>query len=222
MILHCPHSHPTSHGAAPHTGRWGRSRPQESPWPPATGAGWAARRAAGTRGASVRPPGRRACTGVGWVCSQATAHTHALCVAGKKNKCSFWADASAHVFLFFFLLSRGRARSTPLPPCLTGTTCHILPGHLNPPPRAAAKRCPTRIALEPSRPLRPQMKLLTHNMLACHVKGCTGGYPLKIEAAKVGGEEREEERERRSPRFFSFLADKPSPPNTGRSRGRRL
>lgn len=29
------------------------------------------------------------------------------------------------------------------------------------------------------------MKLLTHNMLSCHIKGVTNGYPFKIEAAKV-------------------------------------
>mmetsp|Transcript_13277 Transcript_13277/g.21673 ORF Transcript_13277/g.21673 Transcript_13277/m.21673 type:complete len:131 (+) Transcript_13277:80-472(+) len=33
-----------------------------------------------------------------------------------------------------------------------------------------------------SRVLR--MKLLTHNMLTCNVKGVKNGYPLKIEAAK--------------------------------------
>lgn len=33
------------------------------------------------------------------------------------------------------------------------------------------------------------MKLLTHNMLACHIKGVKNGYPFKIEAEKV--EERE-------------------------------
>lgn len=29
------------------------------------------------------------------------------------------------------------------------------------------------------------MKLLTHNMLQCHIKGVQNGYPLKIEAEKV-------------------------------------
>lgn len=29
------------------------------------------------------------------------------------------------------------------------------------------------------------MKLLTHNMLASHVKGVTDNYPLKIEVEKV-------------------------------------
>jgi hypothetical protein len=29
------------------------------------------------------------------------------------------------------------------------------------------------------------MKLLTHNMLACHIKGVTNNFPLKIEATKV-------------------------------------
>ena len=29
------------------------------------------------------------------------------------------------------------------------------------------------------------MKLLTHNMLACHIKGVKNGYPFKIEAVKV-------------------------------------
>jgi multifunctional methyltransferase subunit TRM112 len=29
------------------------------------------------------------------------------------------------------------------------------------------------------------MKLLTHNMLQCHIKGVTNGYPFKIEAEKV-------------------------------------
>lgn len=35
------------------------------------------------------------------------------------------------------------------------------------------------------------MKLLTHNMLACHIKGVQNGFPLKIEATKV--EQREAE-----------------------------
>ena len=29
------------------------------------------------------------------------------------------------------------------------------------------------------------MKLLTHNMLQCHIKGVTNGYPFKIEAEQV-------------------------------------
>ncbi|DBA91413.1 hypothetical protein WJX79_007534 [Trebouxia sp. C0005] len=29
------------------------------------------------------------------------------------------------------------------------------------------------------------MKLLTHNMLACNIKGVTNGYPFKIDATKV-------------------------------------
>jgi multifunctional methyltransferase subunit TRM112 len=29
------------------------------------------------------------------------------------------------------------------------------------------------------------MKLLTHNMLQCHIKGVQNGYPFKIEASKV-------------------------------------
>eukprot|EP00887_Chlorella_sp_A99_P000147 scaffold16.g147.t1 len=29
------------------------------------------------------------------------------------------------------------------------------------------------------------MKLLTHNMLQCHIKGVQNGYPFKIEAEKV-------------------------------------
>jgi multifunctional methyltransferase subunit TRM112 len=29
------------------------------------------------------------------------------------------------------------------------------------------------------------MKLLTHNFLACNVKGVKNGYPLKIEATQV-------------------------------------
>ena len=29
------------------------------------------------------------------------------------------------------------------------------------------------------------MKLLTHNMLQCHIKGVQNGYPLKVEAEKV-------------------------------------
>jgi multifunctional methyltransferase subunit TRM112 len=29
------------------------------------------------------------------------------------------------------------------------------------------------------------MKLLTHNMLTCHIKGVQNGYPLKIEAEQV-------------------------------------
>ena len=31
------------------------------------------------------------------------------------------------------------------------------------------------------------MKLLTHNMLQCHVKGVRNGYPLRIEAQQDGG-----------------------------------
>ena len=37
----------------------------------------------------------------------------------------------------------------------------------------------------PSLFLRDAMKLLTHNMLACHIKGVTNNFPLKIEATKV-------------------------------------
>ena len=29
------------------------------------------------------------------------------------------------------------------------------------------------------------MKLLTHNMLSCHIKGVTNGYPFQIEADKA-------------------------------------
>jgi len=29
------------------------------------------------------------------------------------------------------------------------------------------------------------MKLLTHNMLACHIKGITNNYPFLIEATKI-------------------------------------
>jgi multifunctional methyltransferase subunit TRM112 len=29
------------------------------------------------------------------------------------------------------------------------------------------------------------MKLLTHNMLACHIRGVENGYPFKIEAVEV-------------------------------------
>jgi multifunctional methyltransferase subunit TRM112 len=29
------------------------------------------------------------------------------------------------------------------------------------------------------------MKLLTHNMLACHIKGVQNGFPFRIEATKV-------------------------------------
>eukprot|EP00958_Prasinococcus_capsulatus_P027431 scaffold5536_cov359-Prasinococcus_capsulatus_cf.AAC.2 len=29
------------------------------------------------------------------------------------------------------------------------------------------------------------MRLLTHNMLTCHVKGVKNGYPLKIEAEQL-------------------------------------
>ena len=29
------------------------------------------------------------------------------------------------------------------------------------------------------------MKLLTHNMLSCHIKGVQDGFPFKIEATKV-------------------------------------
>ena len=29
------------------------------------------------------------------------------------------------------------------------------------------------------------MKLITHNMLSCHIKGVTNGFPFKIEAEKV-------------------------------------
>lgn len=33
------------------------------------------------------------------------------------------------------------------------------------------------------------MKLLTHNMLQCHIKGVNNGYPFKIEAEKVENRE---------------------------------
>jgi multifunctional methyltransferase subunit TRM112 len=33
------------------------------------------------------------------------------------------------------------------------------------------------------------MKLLTHNMLACHIKGVTNGFPFKIEATTVATHE---------------------------------
>jgi len=33
--------------------------------------------------------------------------------------------------------------------------------------------------------LHPAMKLLTHNMLASHVKGVSETFPLRIEAEKV-------------------------------------
>jgi multifunctional methyltransferase subunit TRM112 len=33
------------------------------------------------------------------------------------------------------------------------------------------------------------MKLLTHNMLQCHIKGVRNGYPFKIEAEKVATHE---------------------------------
>lgn len=36
------------------------------------------------------------------------------------------------------------------------------------------------------------MKLLTHNMLACHIKGVTNNFPLKIEATKVRRREEKE------------------------------
>jgi hypothetical protein len=29
------------------------------------------------------------------------------------------------------------------------------------------------------------MKLLTHNMLSCHIKGVKDGYPFEIEATKI-------------------------------------
>ena len=29
------------------------------------------------------------------------------------------------------------------------------------------------------------MKLLTHNMLACHIKGVKNGYPFEIEAEQI-------------------------------------
>ena len=29
------------------------------------------------------------------------------------------------------------------------------------------------------------MKLITHNMLSCHIKGVANGFPFKIEAEKV-------------------------------------
>lgn len=29
------------------------------------------------------------------------------------------------------------------------------------------------------------MKLLTHNMLSCHIKGVKNGYPFKIDPVKV-------------------------------------
>lgn len=34
------------------------------------------------------------------------------------------------------------------------------------------------------------MKLLTHNMLQCHIKGVQNGYPFKVEAEKVRWEGR--------------------------------
>ena len=33
--------------------------------------------------------------------------------------------------------------------------------------------------------MRAGMKLLTHNMLSCHIKGVQNGFPFKIEATKV-------------------------------------
>lgn len=33
--------------------------------------------------------------------------------------------------------------------------------------------------------LEQGMKLLTHNMLACHIKGVQNGYPFRIEPTKV-------------------------------------
>ena len=36
-----------------------------------------------------------------------------------------------------------------------------------------------------TRPPSAAMKLLTHNMLACHIKGVSNGYPLKVEATKA-------------------------------------
>ena len=32
---------------------------------------------------------------------------------------------------------------------------------------------------------RAAMKLLTHNMLSCHIKGVNNGYPFKIDPGKV-------------------------------------
>ena len=35
------------------------------------------------------------------------------------------------------------------------------------------------------------MKLLTHNMLQCHIKGVKNGYPFKIEVAETSTREAE-------------------------------
>ena len=56
---------------------------------------------------------------------------------------------------------------------------------------AAAAHCrrpPARIAggqRQREQQQRAAMKLLTHNMLQCHIKGVQNGYPLKVEAEKV-------------------------------------
>lgn len=61
------------------------------------------------------------------------------------------------------------------------------------------------------------MKLITHNMLACHIKGVKNGYPFKIEAKKV--EEREAEF---NPGTNTYVLVAVSLARGGRSRGRGM
>jgi len=55
------------------------------------------------------------------------------------------------------------------------------------PTNQAVEKNTENIQLIKSIPTRANtdMKLLTHNMLACHIKGVTNNYPLLIEATKI-------------------------------------
>lgn len=64
------------------------------------------------------------------------------------------------------------------------------------------------------------MKLLTHNMLECHIKGVTNKYPFKVEVQQLETCESDFNPGRQclfdkgDPPFalFDFLASNPSPP----------
>lgn len=51
------------------------------------------------------------------------------------------------------------------------------------------------------------MKLITHNMLSCHIKGVKNGFPFKIQADKVG---------LLAPPICPFLCKKPADSNNSR------
>jgi hypothetical protein len=59
------------------------------------------------------------------------------------------------------------------------------------------------------------MKLLTHNMLQCHIRGVKNGYPFKIEAKEVEKREAEfnkgEERDVHEKSFRPPLLTPPKP-----------